>query len=210
MLLDIFLICQDILLEAGVQTKLSCCLHHQSNINNLWRHCQTINLLPQPIKITYSSDTPEPGRTDFHPLVCSANRLWHSDTAELDVRQGSLNCIIFPTLRIQVRLPEKTKASQTSWHLLPLIYCSLLSMWFPPICFRCLFAFTPWKQTAFSLNYSYKIPPHPHPLQDKYTSKNQKYTPINNSSLKDITDFLFLGRYSDFGAHAELGGGSTF
>lgn len=88
--------------------------------------------------------------------------------------------------------------SQTSWHLLPLIYCSLLSMWFPPICFRCVFAFAPWKQTAFSLNYSLQInPPNTHTHTQVHTHKNNSSAAL---SLKDVT-LTFYERYFWILAH---------
>ena len=91
---------------------------------------------------------------------------------------------------------KKKSTSQTSWHLLPLIYCSLLSMWFPPICFRCVFPVAPIKQPAFPLNYS--LPQAPPPL-NTHTHTHTHTTTINNSSvalsLKDVT-LTFHERYS--------------
>jgi len=119
------------------------------------------------IKRWHGKVAPEPGIPD------SPNRLWHCSGEEVTpvnfTWERDVLIVLFPNIKNARALREnKSKqgveesTSQTSWHLLPLIYCSLLSMWFPPICFRCVFAFTPWKQTAFSLNYSLQLSPH-HP-----------------------------------------------
>ncbi len=112
--------------------------------------------------------TPEPGRTDFSKQTVVLRHCCGEALTPLNFTwEKEILIVLFSNIK-NARAPRENKSkqggekstSQTSWHLLPLIYCSLLSMWFPPICFRCVFAFAPWKQTAFSLNYSLQLPPH--------------------------------------------------